>query len=152
MSNKSIARNKKAFHEYSFIEKMESGIQLLGTEVKSLKTRGGSILESYAKFNKSGELFVYQMNIPQYTFANRENHDPVRPRKLLLHKRELLKLKRFQEQQGFVIVPLNVYLKRGIIKVEIGLGKGKKLFDKRESIKKRISDRHIQRSLKTRSK
>ena len=148
MSEKSIARNKKAFYEYSFMEKVEAGIQLMGTEVKSLKTKGGSIHESFAKFNKNGELFVYQMNIPHYSFGNRLNHDPDRPRKLLMHKRELIKFQLLQEQQGCVIVPLNVYVKRGIIKVEIGVGKGKRLFDKRETLKKRETDRDIERSLK----
>ncbi len=148
MSNKVIAKNKKAYYEYSFIEKIEAGIQLQGTEVKSLKTRGGSITDAYAKFDRNGEMFVYHMNIPHYSFGNRYNHDPDRPRKLLMHKRELLKIRRMQEQQGFIVVPLNVYLKRGIIKVEMGIGKGKKLYDKRDSIKKREAKRQIERSLK----
>ncbi|MBN1522827.1 MAG: SsrA-binding protein SmpB [Candidatus Aureabacteria bacterium] len=148
--DKVITRNKKAFHDYSFAEKMEAGIQLLGTEVKSLKTKGGSLSDSYAKFDNSGELYAYHINIPQYEFGNRLNHEPTRPRKLLLHRRELFKLQRKQEIEGFVIVPLNIYVKKGIIKLEIGVGKGKKLYDKRESIKKREAKRRIESSLKRR--
>ena len=149
---KSIARNKKALREYFITEKIEAGIQLQGTEVKSLKTKGCSITDSFARFNNRGELFVYHMNIPHYLYGNRENHDPDRPRKLLLHKRELYKLSRLQESQGLVLVPLNVYVKRGIIKLEMGVGKGKKLYDKREKIKKRVADRQVERSLKIRQK
>jgi SsrA-binding protein len=148
MPDKIIAKNKKAFHEYAFTERLEAGIALRGTEVKSLKASGGSITESFARFDRNGELFVHHMHIPPYEFGNRMNHDPERPKKLLMHKGELARLQRSQEVQGCVIVPLNVYVKKGIIKLEIGVGKGKKLYDKRESIKKRQAERQIHSSLK----
>jgi len=145
---KIIARNKKAFFNYNISEKIEAGIQLLGTEVKSIKTKGASLIDSYAKFDKKGELYVHNMHIPKYDFGNLMNHDPLRRRKLLLHKRELLKLKKMQERESYIIVPLTLYVKKGIIKLELGVGKSKRKFDKREAIKKREAQRKIESSLK----
>jgi SsrA-binding protein len=147
MADKIIARNKKAGFEFFITETYEAGLQLLGTEVKSLKDGGGSITDSFAKFKK-GELFVYNMNIPPYSFGNIMNHEPERLRKILMHKKELLKMRRLQEQQGFVIIPLKLYIKNGLIKLEIGIGKGKKLYDKRQSIRKKEDNRLMRRSLK----
>ncbi len=148
MSVRIIARNKKALFNYEIKEKIEAGIQLLGTEVKSLKVKGGSLVDSYAKFDKKGELYVHNMHIPKYEFGNYMNHEPLRKRKLLLHKKELNKLKIRQEREGYVIVPLTLYVKKGIIKLELGIGKSKRKYDKREAIKKREAQRKIDSSLK----
>lgn len=144
---KTIVSNKKAFFEYSILEKYEAGIQLLGTEVKSLRSGKCSISEGYI-IEQGGELFVKNMNIPQYSHGNIHNHEPLRLRKLLLHKNEIEKLLRAQNEKGVTIVPLKVYLKGSLIKVELGLGRGKKLYDKRETIKERDSKRKLQSEMK----
>ncbi|OED38528.1 SsrA-binding protein [PVC group bacterium (ex Bugula neritina AB1)] len=146
-SSKTILNNKKARHEYSIVEEFEAGLVLKGTEVKSLRENRGSLIGAFCRFFQN-ELFVYGMNIPEYLQGNIYNHDPIRDRKLLLHKREIKKLQSQVEQKGLTLIPLSLYFKRGYAKVKIGLVKGKKLYDKREDIKKRTLDREINRSLK----
>ena len=141
---KTIAQNKKAYHDYFILEKFEAGIELSGTEVKSLRMGQVNLKDSYCAFDK-GELFVSGMHISPYEKGNIFNKDPMRKRKLLMHKKEMLKLFGQIKQNGVTIIPLSLYFKGPRIKVEIGLCKGKKLYDKRESIAKRDADREIQR-------
>jgi len=145
---KLLANNKKAYHEYFIEDTYEAGIELKGTEVKSIRQGKVSIKESYAEINK-GEVFVMQMNVTPYEMGNRYNVDPVRPRKLLLHKREIQKLIGLTAQDGFTLVPLKIYLNdRGKVKLEIGLAKGKKLHDKRQTIAKRDAERRMQKAMR----
>jgi SsrA-binding protein len=146
---KIIVQNKKARFDFAIEESYEAGIALLGTEVKSI--RGGKInlSDSYADF-RNGELFLINCNISQYPFSHNENHEPLRNRKLLMKKREMKRLSGKVIERGFTLVPLKVYLKRGYIKIEIGLAKGKKAFDKRETIKKRDQERDIKAHIKGR--
>ncbi|MDR1571012.1 MAG: SsrA-binding protein SmpB [Clostridiales Family XIII bacterium] len=148
-SRKTIANNKKARHDYFIEDTYEAGIVLTGTEIKSLRQGRVNLKESYAKVERE-ELFVYGMHISPYEQGNRFNVDPVRPRKLLLHRQEIRRLIGWTTQKGMTIVPLSVYLnERGRAKMEIGVAKGKKLYDKRESLARRDADRHIRQSLKT---
>ena len=144
---KIIAQNKKAYHDYFVIEKLEAGIELFGTEVKSLRLGQVNLKDSYCSF-KENEIFILGMHISPYEKGNIFNKDPLRPRKLLLHKKEILKLFSQVKQEGMTVVPLSLYLKNAKVKVEIGLCKGKKLYDKRQDIKERDSKREIQRALK----
>lgn len=148
---KQIANNKRAFHDYFIEERYEAGIELFGTEVKSLRLGHCSIKESYVDI-KGGEAFIIQMHIPPYEKGNIFNRDPVRKRRLLLHKAEIRKLEQSSEQKGYTLVPLSVYFKRGRAKVEIGLAKGKKLYDKRESIAKKDRQREAERDYKEKFK
>lgn len=145
---KTIARNKRATFDYAIDERYEAGIVLLGSEVKSIRDGRVSLGESYARFSDDGELFLLGAHVAEYPWANRNQHDPVRPRKLLLNKRELAQLSDAVRRSGYTLVPLSVYLKRNHIKLELGLGKGKKLFDKRETLKKKTAQRDIERELK----
>lgn len=147
MNEKIIANNPKASYEYFLEEKIEAGISLAGTEVKSLRANKCSIKEAYIDIN-NGEAFVIGMNIPQYEKGNIFNRDSVRNRKLLLKKSEIIKLQKVKEQAGYTIIPVKVYFKGKYVKVEIAIAKGKKLYDKRESIKKRDNDRDMARYLK----
>ena len=144
---KSVARNKKAYHDYFIEQTQEAGISLAGTEVKSIRMGKVNLLDAYAAV-RSGELFLYNMHISPYEKGNIFNRDPMRIRKLLMHKREIRKLEAAVAQEGFSIVPTKVYLKNGRVKVEIGLAKGKKLYDKRRDLAKKDSKRAIERSLK----
>ena len=144
---KLIANNKKAYHDYFIEEKYEAGLALFGTEVKSLRMGKCSIKEAYIDI-KDGEAYVRGMNISPYEKGNIFNRDPLRVRKLLLHKREILKLEQASQAQGYTIVPLQVYFKRGRAKIEIGLGKGKKLYDKRATIAKKDLKRETEREFK----
>lgn len=144
---KLIASNKKAFHEYFVLQKFEAGLALTGTEVKSLREGKANLKDSYVNFTK-GEAFLYSAHISPYTHGNRENHDPERPRKLLLHRRELDKLFGQLVEKGLTIVPLRLYFKKGKVKVEIAVVRGKKLFDKRETTKKRELDREAAVAMK----
>ena len=146
-SIKLIANNKKAFHDYFIEEKYEAGIALAGTEVKSLRQGKCSIKEAWVSVDK-GEAYICGMNISPYEKGNIFNKDPLRVRKLLLHKKEILKLDQVSQVQGYTLVPLEVYFKRGRVKVQIGLAKGKKLYDKRESTAKRDQQREIMRDFK----
>ena len=142
-----VANNKKAYHDYFIEEKYEAGLELFGTEVKSLRMGKCSIKEAYIDI-KNGEAFVRGMNISPYEKGNIFNRDPVRVRKLLMHKQEIRKLDAASEQQGYTIVPLQVYFKNGRAKIEIGLGKGKKLYDKRATVAKKDAKREAQREFK----
>lgn len=145
---KLIANNKKARHDYFVEDTYEAGIVLTGTEIKSARAGKVSIKESYAKFD-GDELFVYGMNISPYEQGNRFNADPLRPKKLLLHKQELRKLIGQITQKGLTIIPLNMYInEKGIAKMEIGVCRGKKTYDKREDIAKRDADRRMQQAMK----
>ncbi|MCR5628594.1 SsrA-binding protein SmpB [Eubacterium sp.] len=143
---KLIANNKKAYHDYFIKDTYEAGIELFGTEVKSLRMGKCSLKESFIRIDNKGEVMVYGMHISPYEKGNIFNKDPLRPRKLLLHKYEINKLKAEIEQKGFTIVPLKVYFKGGLAKVEIGLAQGKKLYDKRETLAKKDQQRDIERA------
>ena len=127
-----VARNRRAFRNFEILEQFEAGLVLLGPEVKSLRAGRASIAEAYAGFNGAGELFLYDMHVPEYQNAGYAPHDPVRPRKLLMHRRELLKLEEAITRKGLTLVPLQVYFKKGRAKVEIALARGRKYHDKRE--------------------
>ena len=142
-----IAKNRKAYFQYEILEKIEAGIVLTGTEVKSVRNRDVSINESFAHLN-NGEIFVYEMHVGQYKQGNRQNHEPKRVRKLLLHKREIAKIAGKIKQKGYTMIPLSIYFKDGIVKVELALVRGKSKIDKREDIKKRDIDREIQRAMR----
>ena len=144
---KLVANNKKAYHDYFIEEKYEAGLELFGTEVKSLRMGKCSIKEAYIDI-KNGEAFVRGMNISPYEKGNIFNRDPVRVRKLLLHKPEIRKLDAASQQQGYTIVPLQVYFKNGRAKIEVGLAKGKKLYDKRATVAKKDAKREAQREFK----
>ncbi|MCQ2554230.1 MAG: SsrA-binding protein SmpB [Clostridia bacterium] len=147
---KLISNNKKAYHDYFIEETYEAGIVLTGTEIKSVRLGKVSIKESYARIVK-GELILYGMNISPYELGNRYNVNPLRERKLLLHRQEIRKLIGYTKEDGLTIVPLKIYInEKGLCKVEIGIARGKKNYDKRESIAKRDSDREIERRMKNR--
>ena len=148
---KVIATNKKAFHDYFVEEKYECGIALFGTEVKSVRLGKVNLKESWAQIRK-GEVWVEGMHISPYEQGNIFNRDPLRAKKLLLHKKEIRKLDAQVMRQGYTLVPLEVYLKDGRMKVQLGLCRGKQLHDKRDSMAKRDSDREIQRALRNRQK
>ncbi|MDO4189035.1 MAG: SsrA-binding protein SmpB [Lachnospiraceae bacterium] len=149
-SIKLIANNKKAYHDFFIEEKFEAGISLYGTEIKSIRMGKCSIKESYVEIN-NGEAFIIGMNISPYEKGNIFNKDPLRVKKLLLHKQEILKLLGKTSEKGYTIMPLQVYLKNGKCKVEIGLAKGKKLYDKRESIAKKDQRRELEREFKVKN-
>jgi SsrA-binding protein len=147
---KIIAQNKKAFHDYFVEEKYEAGISLAGTEVKSIRGGGVNLKDSYCSFEK-GEIFAVGMRISPYEQGNIFNTDPMRDKKLLMHRREILKLQGFVQQKGYTVVPLSLYFSGSHVKVELGLCRGKKLYDKRESDAKRSAERDIDRHMKDRS-
>ena len=145
---KVVANNKKAFHDYFVEERYEAGIVLTGTEIKSIRNGKVSIKESYAKI-QNGELILLGMNISPYEQGNRFNVEPLRPRKLLLHKKEIRKLIGYTSQQGYTLVPLRMYInERGLAKVEIAVARGKKNYDKRESIAKRDANRRMEQAMR----
>ena len=148
---KNIANNKKAFHEYFVEESFECGIELAGTEVKSLRQGGASLKEAWCEI-ADGEVFVKQMHIAPYDKGNIFNKDPLRPRKLLLHKSEIRRLIGQTKQQGFTLIPLSLYFKGSRVKLQMGLCRGKKLHDKRQDIAKRDAQRDIQRAMKERNR
>jgi SsrA-binding protein len=139
-----VARNRKARHEFELIEKVEAGIVLQGTEVKSLRNGKASLDDSYAAV-ENGEVWLYGCDIPEYLQANRMNHKPKRPRKLLLNRGEINKLASRATEKGMTLVPLQIYFKRGMAKVELSVAKGRKTYDKREAIKKDEAKRDMQR-------
>ncbi|MBS6762973.1 SsrA-binding protein SmpB [Eubacterium sp. am_0171] len=145
-----IANNKKAYHDYFILEKYEAGIVLHGTEVKSLRMGQCSIKEAFIRI-ENGEIFIYGMHISPYEKGNIFNKDPLRVRKLLLHKNEINKLFGKMKEQGNTLVPLKVYFSDSLVKVEIGLAKGKKMYDKREDIAKKDQKREAQREFKVRN-
>jgi SsrA-binding protein len=142
-----LVSNRKAFHNYEILETLESGIVLLGTEIKSLRNHGGNLQESYVVFHR-GEAYLKNSSIAPYKFGNIYNHEEKRERKLLLHKRELLRLKSIIDEKGLTIIPLGMYLKHGFVKVRLGVAKGKKAYDKRAAIKAREDKRSMDRSMK----
>lgn len=142
-----VLRNRKARHEYHVLETWEAGIALQGTEVKSLRAGHGNLQDSFARLDR-GELWLYNLHISPYEAGNRFNHDPLRPRKLLLHRQQLRKMIGQVEQQGLTLVPLDVYFRRGIAKVTLALVRGKKLHDKREDLRERAAQRDMERAYK----
>lgn len=149
-SVKLIANNKKAYHDYFIDEKYEAGIELFGTEVKSLRMGKCSIKESFIKI-ENNQVYVYGMHISPYEKGNIFNKDPLRSRKLLLNKLEIRKLQAKIKEKGYTLVPLQVYFKGSLVKVEIGLARGKKLYDKRDDIAKKDAKREIEREFKARN-
>lgn len=149
-NNRLIANNKKAYHDYFIEDTYEAGIALHGTEVKSLRMGKCSIKESFIRI-EGNEVTIYGMHISPYEKGNIFNRDPLRPRRLLLHKREINRLRSALTQQGYTIVPLRVYFKNALVKVQIGVAKGKKLYDKRESIAKKDQRREAEREFKVRN-
>jgi len=145
-SSKVIATNRKARHEYSIEETIETGIVLTGTEVKSIRQGKMNLKDSYAMV-ENGEIFINNMHISPYEQGNIYNTDPLRKRKLLLHKREIRKLIGYITQKGYSLIPLSAYLKNGKVKLELSVAKGKKLYDKRQDIAKKEADRRIQRHM-----
>jgi SsrA-binding protein len=141
-----ICRNRRASHEYHLSEILECGIVLTGTEVKSLREKVANLEDAYARID-DGELWLIGADIPEYSMANRLNHKPKRPRKLLLHRRELEKFAAGAGEKGLTLVPLRMYFKNGRAKVEIAIAQGKKLYDKRQSLKKAEADRAIKRAM-----
>lgn len=146
-TRKLVAGNKKAFHEYFIEEKYEAGISLAGTEVKSMRMGKCSIKEAFIRL-RNGEVYVYNMHISPYEKGNIFNKDPIRERKLLLHRHEIRKIEGQIAQKGYTMVPLNVYFKGSLVKVEVGLAKGKKLYDKRQDIAKKDQRREAERKFK----
>lgn len=143
-----LVSNRVAYHNYEIIDTMEAGIQLLGTEVKSLRDGGGELRDNYVIIKK-GELFLAQSFIAPYKFGNIFNHEERRERKLLMHKNEIAKLKKQKEEKGISLIALSMYFtKTGFVKVKIGLCRGKKLFDKRATLKKKSQDREMDRAIK----
>ena len=147
-SVKIIAQNKKAYHDYFVDEKYEAGIELFGTEVKSIRAGKVNLKESYCDI-KDGEVFVVGMHISPYEQGNVFNKDPLRPKKLLLHKKEILKLFGLVSQKGYTLVPLQIYLKNSRVKVEVGLCRGKKLYDKRDDMARNDAKRDMERAFKS---
>lgn len=149
-SVKLIANNKKAYHDYFIDDKFETGIELYGTEVKSIRMGKCSIKEAFVKIEK-GEVFIYGMHISPYEKGNIFNKDPLRIRKLLMHKHEIQRLFTKIKEKGYTLVPLRVYFKGSLVKAEIGLARGKKLYDKREDIAKKDARRELERDFKVKN-
>lgn len=147
MNNKIIAKNPVAYHNYSIEDTMEAGIVLTGTEIKSIRKGSANLKDSYANI-KNGEVYIYGLHISPYEQGNIFNKDPLRDRKLLLNKREINKLLGLIKQKGYTLVPISLYFKNNFVKLELGIGKGKKLYDKREDIAKKDAQLKIQRAMK----
>lgn len=148
---KLIAQNKKASHDYFIEETYEAGIVLKGTEIKAIRAGRVNLKDAYARI-QNGEVFLHNMHISPYEQGNRYNHDPLRTRKLLLHRKQINKLIGETKEQGYTLVPLKIYLKNGFAKLLIGLGKGKKQYDKREDLKRKEAKRDIERAFRERQK
>ena len=149
MESKLIAKNPTAFHNYTIDDKLEAGIVLSGTEIKSIRNGKANLKDSYAII-KNGEIYIVGMHISPYEQGNIFNKEPLRNRKLLLNKREINKLIGLTKQKGYSIIPLNMYFKGNLVKIELGIGKGKKLYDKREDIAKKDAERRIRQEYKKR--
>ncbi|HOI73333.1 MAG TPA: SsrA-binding protein SmpB [Syntrophales bacterium] len=150
-AEKSICTNKQARRNYFIDETYEAGIALVGTEVKSLREGRANLKDSFASVN-NGEVVLYDLHISPYTFGNRWNHDPLRPRKLLLHKQEIRRLYGKARERGLTLVPLRMYFKKGKVKVELGVGRGKKLYDKRDDLRAREDKRDMERGFRDRGR
>jgi len=148
---KIVSENRKAFHDYFIEDRIEAGIVLTGTEIKSIRNGKVNLKDSYARL-KDGEVWVYQMHISPYEQGNRFNHDPLRPRKLLLHRNEINKFVGKIQLQGLTLIPIKIYLKQGMAKVELAIGQGKKNYDKRQVLADREGKRDIERALRDRNK
>lgn len=146
---KVVCKNRRAFHEYEILETVEAGMALVGTEVKSLREGRVNLKDSYAKL-EDGEVYLVEAHISPYSHGNIMNHDPLRPRKLLLHKKEIRRLAGKVQERGLTLIPLQIYFSGGKAKVELALAKGKRLYDKRAAIKKRDEKRDLARELKGR--
>lgn len=144
---KIVATNRKAAHDYTLEDRFEAGLALLGTEVKSIRAGGANLREGYVQLRGS-EAFLVNTHVAPYDAAGREGHDPLRPRKLLLHRKEIAKLASGIQERGWTIVPLKMYLKNGRLKIEIALARGKRQYDKRATIAQRDADRHMRRVIK----
>ncbi len=142
-----LARNRKASHDFHLLERFEAGMELTGTEIKSARARQVSLRHAFVQ-PRNGELWLIGANIAPYAQGNRENHDPDRPRRLLLHRREIEKIISAMQTKGVTVIPTRMYLRNGWAKIEIAIAKGKKLFDKRDDLRKRDSKRQIERELK----
>lgn len=141
-------RNRSAYFEFHIEETFTAGLVLTGTEIKSLRQGKASFNDAYCYFTQAGELFIRSLHIAEYSHGTSANHDPLRERKLLLHKKELQKLQSRMKERGYTVIPLRLFLnEKGLAKMEIGLAKGKKLYDKRESIKRRESEREVKRQI-----
>lgn len=149
---KIISENRKARHDFTIHETFEAGISLTGTEVKSLRAGKANMKDSYAQVTKNAEVFVYNLHISPYDHGNIFNHDPLRSRRLLLHRAEINRLIGKVKEKGFALVPLKLYFKRGLVKMELALATGKKLYDKRQDMAKRDARREMERALKERSR
>ncbi len=149
---KIIAENRKARHDYFIHDTYEAGIELKGTEVKALRAGKANLKDSYAAITKTGEMYLYSMHISPYEFGNQFNHEPLRDRRLLLHKAEIAKLTGKIKEKGFTLVPLKLYFTKGRVKVEVALATGKKLYDKRQSMADRAAKRDVDRALKERNR
>ena len=148
MSIKIITTNRRARFEYEILETREAGIELKGTEVKSIRLGQINLSEGFCRISEDMQAMLQNVHIAPYDFGNRHNHDPLRPRRLLLHREEIYRLYGKIREQGLTLIPLKLYLKKGRVKLEIGLVKGKKLHDKREAIKRRDAQREVERSLR----
>ena len=148
-TGKVVATNRKATHDYTILDRFEAGMALLGTEIKSIRAGQANLREGYIQV-RDGELWLINTHIAHYEPSGREGHDPLRPRRLLLHKKEIAKLLTRVQERGYTIIPLKIYLKNRRAKVEIALAQGKRQYDKREAIAKREAGRQIQRALKER--
>ncbi|MCI1945396.1 SsrA-binding protein SmpB [Clostridium luticellarii] len=146
-NNKTLAENRKARHDYFIEETIEAGIELVGTEVKSIREGKSNLKDSYGEI-RNGEIFIRNMHISPYDKGNIFNRDPLRDRKLLLHKREIMKLDGYTSQQGYTIIPLSLYLKHGRVKVNLAVAKGKKNYDKRNTLLEKAAKRDIERQMK----
>ncbi|NCD08151.1 MAG: SsrA-binding protein SmpB [Negativicutes bacterium] len=149
---KIAAENRKARHDYTIYETFEAGIELVGTEVKSLRAGKANLKDAYAQITKSAEVYVYNLHISPYDFGNQFNHDPLRPRRLLLHRSEIRRLIGKTKEKGYTLVPLKLYFTHGLVKMELALAIGKKLYDKRQAMAEKDAKREMDRSLKERNR
>lgn len=147
MPNKDVAFNRKAFHDYHILERMEAGIVLTGTEIKAIRNGNVNLREGYARV-ENGELWLFNAHIARYEHGNRYNHEPTRTRKLLVHRRQLRELQRQVQDKGVTLVPLGLYLKDDIAKIDLGVVRGKKLYDKRQDTAKREAEREMGRAIR----
>lgn len=145
---KLIAKNPTAKHNYTIIDTLESGIVLTGTEIKSIRAGKVNLKDSYASINKNGEVYIYSMHISPYEHGNIFNKDPLRARKLLLNRREINKIIGLINQKGYTLVPVSLYFKGSLVKLELGIGRGKKLYDKRQDMAKKDAEMKIRRAMK----
>ena len=151
MPSKTLAKNRKARFEYEIQNTMEVGIVLKGTEVKSIRAGQINITESFCRVDDHLQVYLFNAHVSQYDFGNIHNHDPLRPRRLLLHRSEIRRLYGQVKEQGLTLIPIKIYLKGGIIKMELALGRGKKMYDKRQTMKKRDAERDVERALSEQS-